>query len=73
MIKIVKKYIKIYNIEKILIFLKIIIDLIYINKNIMKFILNLIFFNYCFLLKNSIDFTSPTVPVIITSPPGAAW
>ena len=23
-------------------------------------------------LKNSIDFTSPTVPVIMTSPPGAA-
>lgn len=25
-----------------------------------------------YFLKNSIDFTSPTVPVIITSPPGAA-
>ena len=25
-----------------------------------------------YFLKNSIDFTRPTVPVIITSPPGAA-
>ena len=26
-----------------------------------------------YFLKNSMDFTRPTVPVIITSPPGAAW